>query len=192
MKIYIALLLAVLSVITFTACGAKESAAPPYQFVGKVTEINEEEGTFLVKVTDYRNHKFDSKFVVIHETPNCPDYEVGDYFLLEFDGPFLETDPPQLKNAIVGKTDSDGNLLENAEYSFRATVLEVHQAYLLVVPVEESPERSSADQITVSLQGKTSWPTPQVGDTVDVFYNGDLLETYPAHISQLYRVEIVS
>ena len=78
------------------------------------------------------------------------------------------------------------------EFSFRATVLEVHQGYLLVEPVEGSPERSSADQITLSLQEKTSWPTPQVGDTVDVFYNGEILETYPAHISKLYRVEIIS
>ena len=76
-------------------------------------------------------------------------------------------------------------------HTFRATVLEVHQTYLLVEPADGSPERNSADQITLSLQGKTSWPTPQEGDTVDVFYNGELLETYPAHIGKLYRVEIV-
>ena len=78
------------------------------------------------------------------------------------------------------------------EFSFRATVLEVHQTYLLVEPAEDAWERNSASKITLSLQEKTSWPTPQAGDTVDVFYNGEILETYPAHIGKLYRVEIVS
>lgn len=78
------------------------------------------------------------------------------------------------------------------EFSFRAAVLEVHDTYLLVEPAEGAWERNSADQITISLHGKTAWPTPQVGDTVDVFYNGELLETYPAHISKLYRIEIIS
>ena len=78
------------------------------------------------------------------------------------------------------------------EFSFRATVLEVHDTYLLVEPAEGAWERNSADQITISLHGKTSWPTPQVGDTVDVFYNGELMETYPAQIGKLYRVEIIT
>ena len=78
------------------------------------------------------------------------------------------------------------------EVSFRATVLEVQQTYLMVEPAEGTWERSSADKITLSLQDKTSWPIPQVGDTVEIFYNGEILETYPAQIAKLYRVEIVS
>ena len=77
-------------------------------------------------------------------------------------------------------------------HSFEATVLEVHDTYLLVEPVEGAWERSSADKIEVSLQDKTSWPIPQVGDTVNVFYNGELMETYPARVGKVYRVEIVS
>ena len=77
-------------------------------------------------------------------------------------------------------------------HSFGATVLEVHDAYLLVEPAEGTWERTSADKIEVSLQGKTSWPIPQVGDTVNVFYNGELMETYPARVGKLYRVEIVN
>ena len=191
MKKYFALLLAILCIVSLMACGTKESEGPPYYFIGEVTEIYESEGTFLVKGTDYGNYKFSSKYVIIHETANCPDYWVGDYFLLEFNGLFLETDPPQLKNAIVGKTDSEGNLIEMQEFSFQATVLEVNENSLLVEPVQGCPERNSADRIELSLQDKTSWPMPQVGDTVDVFYNGELMETYPARIGKLYRVEIV-
>ena len=130
--------------------------------------------------------------MIIHETANCPDYTIGDHFLLEFNGLFLETDPPQLKNAIVGKTDAEGNILEMEEFSFQATILEVHETYLLVEPAEDAWERSSADKIEVSLQDKTSWPIPQVGDTVNVFYNGELMETYPARVGKVYRVEIIN
>ena len=77
-------------------------------------------------------------------------------------------------------------------HSFEATVLEVHDTYLLVEPAEGAWERSRADKIEVSLQDKTSWPIPQVGDTVNVFYNGELMETYPARVGKLYRVEIVN
>ena len=78
------------------------------------------------------------------------------------------------------------------EFSFRATVLEVHESFMLVEPAEDAWERNSADQIVVSFADKTSWPIPQVGDTVDVFYNGELMETYPAQIGKLYRVEIIT
>ena len=78
------------------------------------------------------------------------------------------------------------------ECTFQATVLEVHDTYLLVEPAEGAWERSSADKIEVSLQDKTSWPIPQVGDTVNVFYNGELMETYPARVGKVYRVEIVN
>ena len=84
------------------------------------------------------------------------------------------------------------NPKEEDVHSFEATVLEVHDTYLLVEPAEGAWERSSADKIEVSLQDKTSWPIPQVGDTVNVFYNGELMETYPARVGKLYRVEIVN
>ena len=197
MRKYLALFLAILCTLTLLACKKQEREGPPYTFIGEVTEIYDSEGTFLLKVTDYRNCKFNAQEVIIHETAACPAYAVGDYFLIALSspsGPFLETDPPQHRNAIVAKTDAEGNILESAqleEHSFEATVLEVHEAYLLVQPAEGSWERTSADKITVSLQGKTSWPTPQTGDIIHVFYNGELLETYPAHIGKLYRVEIV-
>ena len=85
-----------------------------------------------------------------------------------------------------------GQIPQMEEFSFQATVLEVHETYLLVEPGEETWERSSSDKIEVSLHDKTSWPIPQVGDTVNVFYNGELMETYPARVGKVYRVEIMN
>ena len=74
--------------------------------------------------------------------------------------------------------------------SFLAKVLEVKDNYLLVVPLADSNESKSADKIEVPLAGKTSWPVPAVGDTVNIFYSGGIQETYPARITKVHRVEI--
>lgn len=86
---------------------------------------------------------------------------------------------------------SDPPVTEPADIvSFRAKVLEVNDDYLLVEPVADSDESKSADKIEVPLAGKTSWPIPAVGDTVNIFYSGGIQETYPARITKVHRVEI--
>lgn len=77
------------------------------------------------------------------------------------------------------------------EYQFRGTVLERAEDYLLVEPVDGSAECNCADKIEVSLTDKTSWPIPQVGDLVNVVYDGIIQEIYPARIPRPYRVEII-
>lgn len=99
MKKYIALLLVTLCILTLAACNKAESEGPPYYFIGEVTEIYEADGKFLVKVTDYCNHKFNSEYVIIHESALGPQYAIGDSLKIKFNGVFLETDPPQLRNA---------------------------------------------------------------------------------------------
>ena len=99
MRKYYALLLVILCIFSLAACNKAEQEDPPYYFIGEVTEIYEADGKFLVKVIDYCNYKFNSDYVIIHEAVNGPDYTIGDRFRIEFNGVFLETAPPQLKNA---------------------------------------------------------------------------------------------
>jgi len=99
MKKYIALLLVTLSILTLTACSKTEQEGPPYYFIGEVTEVYKSEGTFLVKVTDYCNYNFNSEYVIIHESMLGPRYAIGDSLKIKFNGVFLETDPPQFRNA---------------------------------------------------------------------------------------------
>ena len=98
MKKQLALFLAILCIFAFAACNKAEQEGPPYYFIGEVTEIYEADGTFLVKVTDYCNYKFNSDYVIIHESVLGPRCAIGDSLQIEFDGVFLETDPPQLRN----------------------------------------------------------------------------------------------
>ena len=69
---------------------------------------------------------------------------------------------------------------------FLAHVVEVHESYLLVEPLEEEWERNSADRITVTI------PTPQQfqpGDLVRIHYSGSLLESYPAQAVDVFGIE---
>ncbi len=76
--------------------------------------------------------------------------------------------------------------------SFHAKVLEVHDNYLLVEPFADNSESKSAGKIQVSLKDKTSsWPMPAVGDFVNIVYDGNLMETYPAQLGNVYRIEIL-
>ena len=75
--------------------------------------------------------------------------------------------------------------------TFEAKVLEVRDSALLVEPVEGSPERKSADQITVPIVNMEPSPEPEVGDYVEVSYNGDILEIYPASLGEVFEVKII-
>ena len=71
---------------------------------------------------------------------------------------------------------------------FVATVLEVHDTYLMVVP-EGGSLLSYSDQVEVSLAGLEIPPSLQAGETVLIVYDGYVQEVYPPRISTAYRVE---
>ena len=71
---------------------------------------------------------------------------------------------------------------------FVATVLEVHDTYLMVVPEGGSP-LSYADKLEVSLADLEIPPALQIGETVLIVYDGYVQEIYPPRISTAYRVE---
>ena len=71
---------------------------------------------------------------------------------------------------------------------FVATVLEVHDTYLMVAP-EGGSQLSYADQVEVSLGGLEIPAALQVGETVLVVYDGYVQEIYPPRISAAYRIE---
>ena len=105
MKKLIALLVVSAMVMCFFGCGKSEESDYPYYFIGEI--VGEHEWGSIVKVVDYGNHDFNSKEVIMHEVRLGQDYSVGDYIRVEFDGLFLETNPPQIKSAIsIKKTDT--------------------------------------------------------------------------------------
>lgn len=80
---------------------------------------------------------------------------------------------------------------ENEKATFQATILEVRDGYYLVEPVDGSTELNSADQITVPITNINPSPEPEVGDVLEIEYDGSIAESYPAQITNVYSIRIV-
>ena len=109
MKKWIVLLLSVICTLSLISCGNTKDSEPSYWFAGEIVGVSE--GSVVIQVTDYGNHKFGSTEVVVHQMKPELGYAVGDLVKVEFDGVFLETYPPQIKNPMaVTKIESAGNV----------------------------------------------------------------------------------
>ncbi len=71
-------------------------------------------------------------------------------------------------------------------------ITEVEDRSLLVAPVEGSRELSSSDLFRVSITNMPASPEPQVGDIVEITYDGSILESYPAQFGTVYSMRVVS
>ncbi len=74
---------------------------------------------------------------------------------------------------------------------FRATITEINSGSIFVTPVEGSEELRSSDSFHLSLEQMPSSPEPQVGDIIEITYDGDILETYPAGLDHVISIKVV-
>ena len=75
--------------------------------------------------------------------------------------------------------------------SFEAEILEIYDGNYLVKPVEGSWELNSADQIEVPIRNAHPSPEPEIGDVIEIEYSGEILETYPARITEVFSIRVV-
>lgn len=73
---------------------------------------------------------------------------------------------------------------------FYPVVDSVADNYMTVIPNEGTPERRSSDLITLSLQ-YVEGAEPAPGDVVEIAYNGEIMESYPAQLGQVYRIQVM-
>ncbi len=112
MKRYLALLLTLFCVVALVACNTVEDAEQAY-FVGKV--IEKYEASCLLEVTNNGNQYFASGDAVVVNTnvEGCPDYSVGDFLRVGFDGTVAESYPLQIPKVFsIDKTDEMGNAIQ--------------------------------------------------------------------------------
>lgn len=96
-----------------------------------------------------------------------------------------------LSLVACGKNESDE--VQNAEQNsttFEATILEIQDNYFLLEPVEGSQERRSADRIEVPMKHMDPTLELQVGDIIEIEHNGEILETYPARLREVYSIKV--
>ncbi len=78
-----------------------------------------------------------------------------------------------------------------AHQVFRAEILEIHDGHYLVKPVEGSWELNSADRIVVPISNAHPSPEPEIGNVIEIEYSGEILESYPAQIADVYGIKLI-
>lgn len=98
-----------------------------------------------------------------------------------------------LTAAACGMSSGSGELKvgEDEAATFQATILEIHDGYYLVESTEESTELNSVDQITIPMTNINLSPEPEVGDVLEIEYDGSIAESYPAQIANVYGIRVV-
>ena len=74
----------------------------------------------------------------------------------------------------------------------QAQITEVENGSFLVAPVKGASELSSSDLFRVPITNIPPSPEPQVGDIVEITYDGSILESYPAQFGTIYSMRVVS
>lgn len=74
----------------------------------------------------------------------------------------------------------------------QARITEVENHSFLVTPVEGSWELSSSDLFRVPITNMPPSPEPQVGDIVEITYDGSIMETYPAQFGTVHSMRVIS
>ncbi|MEG1448483.1 MAG: hypothetical protein RSC41_04045 [Oscillospiraceae bacterium] len=80
-----------------------------------------------------------------------------------------------------------------AKQKFKATVTDVGENSITVVPFDGEDELNSADLINVSFNKKTnlSEKSIKINDAVEITYDGFIAESYPAQIFDCSKIVIL-
>ena len=144
--------------------------------------------------------------VIIYDYANGASYELYDRGCFDFTLRFNEADGYLYVDKRKYNTDElveTGRLVfknnsiqiegfsNEAHQVFQAEILEIHGGHYLVKPVEGSWELNSADRIEVPVRNAHPSPEPEIGDVIEIEYSGEILETYPARIADVYGIKII-
>ena len=144
--------------------------------------------------------------VTIYDYANGGSYELSDRGYFDFTLRFHEADGYLYVDKKKYNTDElveTGRLVfknhciqiegfsNEAHQVFQAEILEIHGGHYLVKPVEGSWELNSADRIEVPIRNVHPSPEPEIGDVIEIEYSGEILETYPARIADVYGIKVI-
>ena len=101
------------------------------------------------------------------------------------------TDPPS-KEPQEPEYINSGTTADGVNW-FVGTILEISESSFLVEPAEGTPERKSADKITVSRATSNDeddlvMPYLRSGEEIYVYYTGGIAESYPAQINKVRMI----
>ena len=144
--------------------------------------------------------------VIIYDYANGASYELSDRGYFDFtlrqdhqDGRLYVDKTKYHTDELVetGRLVFKNNCIQIEGFSneahqvFQAEILEIYDGNYLVKPVEGSWELSSADRIEVPIRNVHPSPEPEIGDVIEIEYAGEILETYPARIADVYGIKVI-
>lgn len=94
---------------------------------------------------------------------------------------------PALSNCITEMLASADNTL--LMVTFQASVIETNNDSIIVKPVDGSLELDSADKFYISNEENLEL---QIGDLVEISYNGEIMESYPAQLGEVYEMHLAA
>lgn len=74
--------------------------------------------------------------------------------------------------------------------TFEGRILEIHEGYFLVEPLDTYSLAQDYDRIEVPMEHMGASPEPSVGDILDIAYDGQILEIYPPRIAQVHSIRV--
>ena len=95
------------------------------------------------------------------------------------------------KEDIVSIGVSDGeNSADNTPLmiAFQASVIEKNNDSIIVKPEDGSLELASADKFYIPNVENLEL---QIGDLVEISYNGEIMESYPAQLGEVYKITVI-
>ena len=63
---------------------------------------------------------------------------------------------------------------------------------MIVEPFKGEDELSFSDKFVISMKHMNALPEPEVGEIIEVTYNGDIEETYPASLGGVIKISVVN
>lgn len=72
--------------------------------------------------------------------------------------------------------------------TFQALVIETNEDSIIVKPADGSLELDSADKFHISNEENLEL---QIGDLVEISYNGEIMESYPAQLGKVYEITVI-
>ncbi len=157
MKKVLAFILTIICLVMLVACDTNtdqsQNNAQPAYLSGKVIEIYE--SGCLLEVTDEGNYgklAVGTTVEISTNVENCPEFVVGDYLTVEFDGTVAESYPPQILHVLViNKIDSYSVKVENDEFLYEKLNDKYKEGEQVVVKTEILLDAS----ITVYVNGES-------------------------------------
>ena len=108
--------------------------------------------------------------------------------------PAKEAAPPDMKadsSDSPAKEDDSSFPPGTQSKVFQARILDIYDELFLVEPVQGSSELNSADQIEIPMKNMDPSREPLVGDLIEISYSGEILETYPARLNDVFNIKAI-